>query len=96
MQNTEMKGVGGKWDDENSGNAEFPGVKKNDGQASMAKPSLRRRDGRLVDTKADPLLRSLHGGRGPPVRRIVGEDAPATMKIHFTPPMKRNKPSGKL
>jgi len=25
------------------------------------------RDGRLVDTKADPLLRGLHGGRGPPV-----------------------------
>ena len=28
MQTTEMKGVEGKLDDENSGSAEFPGVKK--------------------------------------------------------------------
>jgi hypothetical protein len=28
MQSTEMKGLAGKLDDENSGSAEFPGVKK--------------------------------------------------------------------
>jgi hypothetical protein len=34
MQNTEMKRVEGKLDDDNSGNAEFPGVKRNGGYRS--------------------------------------------------------------
>lgn len=34
MQTTEMKGVEGKLDDENSGSAEFPGVTRNGGYRS--------------------------------------------------------------
>jgi hypothetical protein len=51
------------------------------------------RDGGLVDIKVDPLLRSLHGD---PLHAALLERCAYHYEIHFTPPMKRNKPSGKL
>ena len=67
------------------------------GNASQAFEWLSRayaqRDGGLVDIKVDPLLRSLHAD---PRHAALLERCACHYEIHFTPPMKRNKPSGKL